>query len=80
MKKPKLSKEEKFLHKLHELAIASGDPQNEIDRYVIGKALGIHDRSLDNIVQVLTKNGLTKKTDEAMVQLTKNGLAFLELS
>jgi len=78
MSQKKSSKEELYLMKLYEFATAKGDPQTQMDRYEVGKALGAHDKAVDNIIQLLTKNNLTKKTDEKMVHLTDFGLRFVK--
>lgn len=78
MSQRKHSKEELFLQKLYELAKASNDPENEIDRYHVGLSLGFHHRSIDNIVQVLTKNNFLKKSDENLIYLTPLGITFVQ--
>lgn len=73
----KRSKEERFLLKLHELASQKGNPEKEIDRYVVGHGLGENTRCVDNIVQVLTKNNFLKKGEENRISLTRLGLQFV---
>ncbi len=78
MNQKKTSKEELFLSKLYEFASAKGDPQAEVDRYKVGEANGVNNKAIDNIVQVLTKNGLNWKSDEKMIHLTDFGLRFVK--
>ena len=78
MSQKKQSKEEHFLLKLYEFALAKGDSQNEIDRYVVGEAVGERTRGTDHTVQILTKNGLLKKTDEKLIHLTDFGVRFVK--
>lgn len=78
MTQRKKSKEERFLQKLYEFAKASGDPENEVDRYKVGKELGEHTRGIDHTVQILTKIGFTKKSENNLIYLTEAGLAFLK--
>jgi len=74
----KKSKEELFLAKLYELASASGDPAEEVDRYAVGKALGWHTKSIDHIVQILTKTNFVKKGEDKLIYLTSSGIALGE--
>lgn len=76
MSQKKTSKEERFLQLLAELA--KGDPEAEIDRYVIGRAMGENTRSTDHSVQMLTKNNFIKKTDDNKVHITQQGIDFLK--
>lgn len=76
MSQKKKSKEELFLQKLYELASASGDPENEIDRYEVGKLVGENPKGADHTVQMLVKNGFLKRGDEARVYLTERGVLF----
>jgi Mn-dependent DtxR family transcriptional regulator len=78
MSQKKTSKEEHYLLKLHEMASAKGGPKNEVDRYKVGEAIGESPKGVDHTVQILTKNGMTKKTDERHVQLTDFGLKVIK--
>lgn len=78
MNQKKQSKEELFLLKLHEIASAKEDPQTEVDRYEVGQAIGVNSKAVDNVVQLLTKNGLTKKSGEKMVYLSDFGLNYIK--
>ena len=77
MTQKKTSREEQFLYKLYELALAKGDPQHEFDRYIVGSEVGERTKGIDHTVQILTKNGLIKKTDEKLIQLTPFGVKFV---
>lgn len=78
MTERKKSKEERFLHKLYELAKAKGDPEEEVDRYEVGRLIGEHTRSADHTVQMLAKNGFIKKSDDCLIYLTPAGLNFIK--
>lgn len=78
MNQKKQSKEEQFLLKLHTLATAKGDPQSEVDRYIVGEGVGERTKGIDHTVQILTKNGLIKKTDEKLIHLTDFGVRFVK--
>ncbi len=66
------TKEELFVLKLLKLAGA----ETPIDRYKVGNALGYHTKSVDNIVQNLTKNNFLKKVDDTRIYLTKLGASL----
>lgn len=78
MNQKKTSKEEQYLLALYQMASANGGPQSEVDRYKVGEAIGESPKGVDHTVQMLTKNGMTKKTDERMVHLTDFGLKFVK--
>lgn len=78
MSQKKKSKEEMFVLKLYELAMKTGDPENEVDRYAVGKLVGEHTKGADHTVQLLTKNGFTKRGDGSLVYLTKGGVALAQ--
>ncbi|NGX39228.1 MAG: hypothetical protein KR126chlam1_00551 [Chlamydiae bacterium] len=70
MSQRKKSKEELYLLKLFKLSKSSA-----MDRYKLGNALGYHTKSVDTIVQTLTKNNFLKK-DGDEVYLTELGLSL----
>ena len=76
MTERKKSKEERFIIKAFEFA--SGNPDSELDRYVVGRAIGEHDKSIDNVVQLLTKNGLIRKGEDQFISLTAAGIHFVK--
>ncbi|NGX37176.1 MAG: hypothetical protein K1000chlam2_00329 [Chlamydiae bacterium] len=75
MSERKKSKEELYLKKIYELA-----KEDEIDRYKVGRALSEHTRSVNNIVQLLAKNGFIKKNGDTLIRLTPSGIRYLEMS
>jgi hypothetical protein len=68
------TKDELFLLKLHEMALKQGDSETEIDRFAIGRAIGLHDRAIDNIVRHLAQANFIKKATDAAIILTPHGL------
>ncbi|MBS0615845.1 MAG: hypothetical protein JSR58_04760 [Verrucomicrobia bacterium] len=78
MNKRATTKDELYLLKLHELALRKGDPTTPIDRYEVGKAIGQHDKSVDNIVNLLAQTNFIKKGDGKEIFLTPHGLRSLE--
>ena len=73
MTKKSMTKDELFLVKLFELSQVTGDTFQEIDRYEVGKATGLNDKSVDNIVRMLAQTNFVKKGDGNAIFLTQNG-------
>jgi hypothetical protein len=73
------TKDELFLLKLHQMALASGDPTAEIDRYVIGQAIGQNDKGIDTIVKHLAQANFIKKGEGSVLYLTENGLGLIDV-
>lgn len=68
-----MTKDEKFLLKLFELAREEG----EIDRYTVGRMIGMNDKGIDAIVNNLAKSNFIIKGDDTLISLTPNGLALI---
>jgi hypothetical protein len=74
------TKDELFLIKLHELALLRGDYEQEIDRFVIGRAIGQNDRGINAIVVLLAKANFVKKGEvDNAVYLTPLGLELVQI-
>lgn len=73
MAKKATTKDELFLIKLHELALLRGDYTQEIDRFVIGRAIGQNDRGINAIVVLLAKANFVKKGEGMAIYLTALG-------
>lgn len=79
MSQKAMTKDEMFLMKLYELASIAGDPQQEIDRYVVGKAIGQNDRGINAMSILLAKANFIKKGQQDMAYyLTDNGLRLVQ--
>ena len=72
------SKEEKFIAKLYEIAAKRKDLEISIDRYKIGDLFGEHKRTVDTIVQTLTKTNFIKKDEGSRIYLTPQGIKLAE--
>ena len=78
MAKKSATREEVFLLKLYNMALALGDVEAEIDRYVIGQAIGQNDRSVDALVRSLAQANFVKKGEEEnSLYITANGIALV---
>lgn len=71
------TKDELFLLKLHELALKLGGEEEEVDKMAVGKAIGMNDRGIDNIVRHLAQANFIKKGEAGIVRLTPHGLRLV---
>jgi hypothetical protein len=78
MSKKATTKDELFLVKLHELASKLGDVQEEIDRFVVGRAIGQNDKGANVIARDLAQANFVKKGEGDAVYLTDHGLRLVE--
>lgn len=72
------TKDELFLVKLHEIALKTGNVTQEIDRYVIGRAIGQNNKGIDTIVNLLAQANFIKKAEGSFLYLTAHGLNLVE--
>lgn len=73
-----MTKDELFLLKLHLMAQASGEEDTPIDRYQIGRAVGLNDKGIDNVVRLLAQANFVKKGEGDAIYLTPQGLRLIE--
>lgn len=78
MSKQGRTKDEMFLIKLYECASKLGNPQEPVDRYEIGRAIGQNDRGTYVISRDLAQANFVKKGEGESVYLTDNGLRLVE--
>jgi predicted transcriptional regulator len=76
--KKSTTKDELFLLKLYELAVKKGDPEKEVDRYAIGKAIGMQNHGIDTIIKHLAQANFIKKCSDNRVYLTPHGVSLVE--
>ncbi len=79
MNKKATTKDELFLLKLYELASLKGDVQEEIDRYIVGRAIGQNDRGANIIARDLAAANFIKKGEGEAVYLTEHGLSLVRI-
>lgn len=72
------TKEEKFLIAAYEAAKSTGDPEAEIDRYVVGQRIGLHPRGINTIVQELTQANFVRKRGQTAIVVTDHGVLLIE--
>lgn len=78
MNKKATTKDELFLLKLYEMAAALGSPEEEIDRYTIGRAIGQNNKGVDTIVKHLAQANFVKKGAHDALYLTLHGIRLVE--
>jgi len=71
------TKEEMFLIKLYEMAEKLGDAFTFINPSLVGKAIFVKDKRVQNIIQQLTQANFTRKSD-GLISLTPHGLRLVE--
>lgn len=69
--------DEKFLVKLYQTAMQSGDPYLPLDYRGIAKMLGQKETAMKNIIKHLAQANLVKKVDETTLHLTPRGCDFV---
>ena len=67
------TKEEQFLIRLYEVATRGGDSLGVVNRYDIGKAVGISPKSIDTMCKQLMRTNFIKRDGEIDVHLTPHG-------
>lgn len=72
------TKDEKYLVALYEIALATGDPYNECDIYLVGNTLSLHERAVNNIVKLLAQTNFVKKQGGNLISLTPHGHALVK--
>jgi Mn-dependent DtxR family transcriptional regulator len=77
MSKKATTKDELFLCKLYELSSQRGGPQEPVDRYEVGRAIGQNDKGANIIARDLAQANFIKKGEGEEVFLTDHGLRLV---
>ncbi len=77
MSQKRRTPDEKFLIKLYETAMESGDPFQETDFRGVAKALGQKETAIKNIIKHLAQANFVKKIDDTRIYLTRHGCDFV---
>ena len=77
MTKKGTTKDELFLIKLYELSSHLGTPQEAIDRFEVGRAIGQNDKGANVIARDLAQANFVKKGEGDAVFLTDHGLRLV---
>ena len=77
MSQKKQTPDERFLAKVYETAMQSGDPFLLVDYRGIARAIGLKETALKNIIKHLAQANLVKKDGETTLNLTQRGCDFV---
>lgn len=69
-----ITKEERYILKLYEMATKSGAAQNMKDCYKVGEALGFSDKVVNALINILAQANFVKKIDDRGIHLTHRGV------
>jgi len=78
MTRQNLTKDEKYVLSLFEMAQEMGDLNAVIDRNAAGDRIGIHEKSVNTICKLLVQANFIKKEGESGVYFTPHGLKLAE--
>ena len=77
MNRKSTTKDELFLLKLYEMASMLGSPEEEVDRFAIGRAIGQNDKGVTVIVRQLAQANFIKKGEGDSIYLTPHGIQLV---
>jgi Mn-dependent DtxR family transcriptional regulator len=67
------TKDEQFIIAAYEAAVKIGEPDSILNRYEIGRLVGISEKAVDAICKQLTRANFIKRDGDAEIHLTNNG-------
>lgn len=67
------TKDVRFIVALYDLAKETGDIYQPINKYEVGKSVGIKERAVNAITKLLVQANFIKKVDEELVSLAQHG-------
>jgi hypothetical protein len=73
-----LTKDEKFIVTLYQLALPTGDVHTTVNRYQAGDLIGLHPKAVDTICKLLLQANFIKKGPLDDVYITPNGLQLIQ--
>lgn len=74
---PKTTPDERFLIKLYQTAMSTGNPHEPVDYRGVALALGQKETAIKNIIKHLAQANFIKKNDETTLVLTERGCNFV---
>ncbi|MEC7838784.1 MAG: hypothetical protein VX777_01945 [Chlamydiota bacterium] len=78
MTKRSLTKDERFLVALYEMAERDGDVFTPINRYTVAKSIGLQERATKTICRTLLQTNFIKKSGDTDIVLTPRGKSFVQ--
>lgn len=73
------TKDEMFMLRLHEEALKQQNLEDPLDRYVIGRLAGLHDKGIDTICNTLAQTNFIKKRGDNLISITPNGVRLVQM-
>lgn len=72
------TKDEKFMLRLYEEASKLNEIDEPLDRYAIGGLIGLQQRAVDTICNLLAQANFIKKIGKSEISITPQGLRLVE--
>ena len=74
------TKDESFMLKLYEVVVKLPDIYDQVDRYTIGQAIGLHATAVETICKNLMRTNFIKQDpdDPHLISITPHGIKLVE--
>lgn len=72
------TKDEKFMLRLYEEACKQSAIDDPLDRYEIGRLIGLQSRAVDTICTLLAQANFIKKESQTEISITPHGIQLVE--
>jgi predicted transcriptional regulator len=72
------TKDEKFMLRLYEEALKQPEIDNPLDRYEIGQLIGLQQRAVETICNLLAQANFIKKQGKNEISITPHGIKLVE--
>jgi hypothetical protein len=72
------TKDERFMLRLYEEACQQPDLETPLDRYQIGKRVGLQSKAVDTICTLLAQANFIKKRGTVEISITPHGVNLVE--
>ena len=72
------TKDESFMIRLYAEASKQPDIDDPLDRYEIGRLVGLHPKAVDTICNLLAQANFIKKRSETEISITPHGIKLVE--
>lgn len=73
------TKDELFILRVYELSLQADDPEIHLNRYDVGKSIGLAPKGVDTICVLLMQANFLKKAGPVDVYITPQGQALAQL-
>lgn len=72
------TKDERFMLRLYEMAVASGNPKAPLNKYKVGESITLSIRTVRTICTLLAQANFIKNENDDEVYLTDHGLKLIK--